>query len=354
MQEILVEYQDMFKEPIELPPLRGAEHQIQLQEGAILFKMRPYRYPYMQRKEIETMIEDMLRAAIIQPSSSPFASLVLLVKKNDGSWRLCVYYRKLNSLTVKDSYPIPLIDDLLDELGGARVFSKIDLRVGYHQIRVKQEDVHKTAFVTSTGHYEFNVMPVGLTNVHATFQSLMNEVFIKELKEFVRVFFDDILIYSPNEDVHCLHLRKVIDLLRKNFLYAKASKCSFGQNQIKYLGHIINHQGVVVDPSKIQSIKEWPLPQTVKALRGFLGLIGYYRKFVKNYGVIAKSVTALLKKGGFKWNLQAAEAFYQLKQAMTTTLVLQLPDFSNICLLRRNGATWMEFLADYTSYFLVH
>lgn len=161
IQQLLQEYQDIFKEPTALPPVRGAEHSIHLKTDSVPFTMQAYRYPYLQRKEIEKMVEEMMNLGIIQASSSPFASPVLLVKKKDGSWRFCVDYRKLNAITVKDSYPIPLIDDLLDELGKARVFSKIDLRAGYHHIRVKDEDVHKTAFVVASGHYDFKVMPFG-------------------------------------------------------------------------------------------------------------------------------------------------------------------------------------------------
>lgn len=166
----------------------------------------------------------------------------------------------------------------------------------------------------------------------------MNEVFRKELKECVLVFFDDILIHSQTEELHLSHLRQVLSILRHHMLYAKAYKCSFGKNQVEYLGHVINQHGVRVDPSKFQSVQEWPLPQTIKALRGFLGLTGYYRKFVKNYGVIAKLLTALLKKGNFKWTPEAEQTFYQLKDAMVNTPVLELPDFSKLFVLETDAS----------------
>lgn len=271
-----------------------------LKEGTQPFKQQPYRYPYVQRIEIERLVQEMLASGIIQPSKSPYSSHVLLVKNKNGTCRFCVDYRKLNSLTVKDSYPIPLVDDLLDELGGARVFCKIDLREGYHQISVSPIDIPKTAFVTASGLYEFKGMPFGLTNAPTTFQSLMNKVFKEYLREFVLVFFYDILVYSPSLDHHKQHLTMVFEKLSKHQLFAKASKCTFGQDKVEYLGHILSDQCVEADPNKLQAMAAWLIPKTVKALRGFLGLTGYYRKFIKYYGIIAKPLTDLTKKGQFK------------------------------------------------------
>lgn len=337
IKNLLEQHSEIFQEPQTLPPVKPIDHRIPLDPAAKPVCVRPYRYPQFQKTEIERLLEEMYSTGIIRDSQSPFSSPILLVKKN-GSWRFCMDYRGLNSITIKDKFPISTIDEILNELQGARYFSKLDLRSGYHQIWMWEPDIHKTAFRTHMGHYEFIVMPFGLSNAPSTFQATINKVFQPYLRKFVAVFFDDILIYSRSWEAHINHLRTVFSILKSHYFFAKFSKCIFAQESVDYLGHIVSKKGVEVDSKKIQAMVEWPIPTNVKQLREFLGLTGYYRKFVKGYAQIAFPLTELLKKNKLSWGSEAQKSFEKLKTKMTQTPVLMLPHFAKLFVVETDAS----------------
>lgn len=328
IQQVLDEFKDVFGEPTELPPRRACDHRIPLMPGAQPVNMRPYRHKPEHKTEIEAQIKEMLKAGVIQPSHSPFSSPVILVKKKDGSWRLCIDYRQLNAMTVVSKFPVPVIEELLDELHGAKWFSKLDLRAGYHQIRIAEGDEFKTAFQTHSGHFEFKVMSFGLAGGPSTFNGAMCVTLKPVNRVCVLVFFDDILVFSKTLSEHVQHVRQVLELLRKDQWLVKYSKCAFGQQRIAYLGHVVTAEGVATDPAKIKAVEQWPTPQNVKDVRRFLGLAGYYRRFVRQFGVIARPLFNLLKKGTqFVWTDNTEQSFQVLKRSLITAPVLALPDF---------------------------
>ncbi|GKA73039.1 putative reverse transcriptase domain-containing protein [Tanacetum coccineum] len=327
---IVQDFPEVFPEDLPgLPPTRQVEFQIDLVPGAAPVARAPYRLAPSEMKELSEQLKELSDKGFIRPSSSPWGAPVLFVKKKDGSFRMCIDYRELNKLTVKNRYPLPRIDDLFDQLQGSSVYSKIDLRSGYHQLRVREEDIPKTAFRTRYGHYEFQVMPFGLTNAPAVFMDLMNRVCKPYLDKFVIVFIDDILIYSKNKKEHEEHLKQILELLKKEELYAKFSKCEFWIPKVQFLGHVIDSEGIHVDPAKIESIKDWTSPKSPTEIRQFLGLAGYYRRFIEGFSKIAKPMTKLTqKKVKFEWGDKQEAAFQLLKQKLCSAPILALPEGS--------------------------
>jgi hypothetical protein len=302
------------------------KHSIPLIDEAPI-KQRAYRCPERLRDELNAQISEMLQHSIIRPSSSPWASPVLLVRKKNGKFRLCIDYRKLNAQTRKDSYPLPRISDMLEKFKGARVFTSLDLMKGYYQVEMLNEDKEKTAFVVEDGLYEFEVMPFGLTGAPNTFQRLMD--FLLQKFDFAMVYLDDIIIYSTDELNHVNHLRQVFEVIREANLKIGLDKCEIGVDQIQYLGHVISAAGLLPDPRLIEKVKECPTPKSIKDVHSFVGLASYYRRFVLNFAKIVKPLTQMLGKDEkFSWTVECQQAFDTLKERLTTAPILIYPDLN--------------------------
>ncbi|XP_055824467.1 uncharacterized protein LOC129892996 [Solanum dulcamara] len=325
---VVKEFSDVFPTDLPgIPPDRDIDFAIDLEPGTKPISIPPYRMAPVELKELKDQLQDLLSKGFIRPSVSPWGAPVLFVKKKDGTMRMCIDYRQLNKVTVKNKYPLPRIDDLFDQLQGAALFSKIDLRSGYHQLKIRASDIPKTAFRTRYGHYEFLVMSFGLTNAPAAFMELMNGVFRPYLDSFVIVFIDDILVYSKTEADHVRHLRLVFQKLREEKLYAKFSKCEFWLDSVTFLGHVVSKEGIRVDPAKIEAVRGWTRPTSPTEIRSFVGLAGYYRRFVHGFSTIAAPLTRLTQKAvDFHWSDECEASFQKLKTLLTSAPILTLPE----------------------------
>jgi hypothetical protein len=327
---VVQEYPNVFSEDLPgMLPDHDIEFIIELLPGTPPISKRPYRMPVNELEELKKQLAELQSKGFIRPSSSPWGAPVLFVEKKDGTQRMCVDYRSLNKITINNKYPHPRIKDLFDHMKRASIFLKIDLRSGYHQLKIWESDIPKTAFHTRYGLYEYTVMSFGLTNAPAYFMYLMNKVFMEYMDKFVVVFIDDILIFSKMEEEHEKHLRMVLEKLRPNQLYAKFSKCEFWLIEVTFLGHVISAGGVSVDPSKVKDVLNWMPPMNVSEIQSFLGLSGYYRQFIQDFSKIAKPMTKLLKKNeDFEWTGECQASFQELKKCLTFAPVLVLPDLT--------------------------
>ncbi|XP_020692921.1 uncharacterized protein LOC110107104 [Dendrobium catenatum] len=330
IQDILQKFQDVWPAtlPNELPPLRDLQHQIDLQPGANLPNLPHYRMSPHEHEILRGIVEELLQKQMIQPSLSLCAVPALLVPKKDGSWRMCVDSRAINKITAKYHFPVPRLEDMLDKLAGATLFSKLDLRSGYHQIRIRPGDEWKTAFKTRDGLFEWRVMPFGLCNAPATFMRLMNEILRPALGRYCVVYFDDILVFSRSLEDHRDHLTHILGILREHKLYLNITKCEFATSTVHFLGFIISSQGVHMDPQKIRAITDWPTPRSVTEVRSFVGLANFYRRFIRGFSIIIAPITECLKEKTLTWTADQERSFNTLKTALTTAPVLAIPDFN--------------------------
>jgi len=330
LENLVKEFEDVFQDrPKGLPPLRGIEHQIDFISGASLPNRPAYRTNPTEAKEIQQQVEGLIAKGWVQDSMSSCAMPVILVLKKDGSWRMCTDFRAISNITIKYRHPIPRLDDLLDELHGSQIFTKIDLKSGYNQIQIKLGDEWKTAFKTKFGLYEWLVMPFGLTNAPSTFMRLMHYVLRPFIGKCVVVYFDDILIYSLSSEDHEKHVRQVLETLRNEKLYANFVKCVFAIGHVDFLGFVVSSKGVHVDKEKVAAIRHWSTPTNVSEARSFHGLASFYRSFVKYFSTIVAPLRAIVKKNVvFKWGQDQIEAFETLKDKLTKAPILALPNFA--------------------------
>jgi hypothetical protein len=330
VKSVLNEFQDVFPEdlPDQLPPMRDIQHAIDFVPGATLPNLPHYRLNPTAHAELQRQVDALLQKGFIRESLSPCAVPALLTPKKDGTWRMCVDSRAINKITVKYRFPIPRLDDMLDMMAGATIFSKIDLKSGYHQIRVRSGDEWKTAFKTKDGLYEWMVMPFGLSNAPSTFMRVMTQVLKPFMGKFLVVYFDDILIYSKSKAQHLDHLTQVCIALRKESLYGNLKKCSFFTDRVIFLGFIVSSEGVSPDPQKVQSVVDWPQPKNIHDVRSFHGLASFYRRFIRGFSTIMSPITDCMKQGEFKWTNAATKAFTEIKKKLTEAPVMRLPDFT--------------------------
>ncbi|KAH7624275.1 putative Transposon Tf2-6 polyprotein [Nannochloris sp. 'desiccata'] len=354
IERLLSDYADLFPTSSPgLPPERGIVHEIKLKQGTAPVHRTPYRMSVAQEDELRKRLKELLDLGLIRHSKSPWASPVLFVPKKDGSLRFCVDYRGLNKVTVRDEHSLPIVEDQIRRLTGAKVFSKVDCFNGFYQIAMAAADVEKTAFTTPYGLFEFLVMPFGLNNAPATFSRLMMNIFQDYINDFVLVYMDDILIFSKDEAEHETHLKLVLDRLREKGLVAKKSKCSFFKTDIDYLGFVVSADGVKMAADKVQAVLEWPTPSNASEVRGFLGLSGFYRNFIRNYAHIVAPLNELTKKNMvYIWTPLHAKRFDELKRAVTTAPVLQVYDPTQQCVVCTDasniavGAVLMQAASD--------
>ena len=330
VEPILAEFVDPEEIPHGLPPMRDIQNQIDLIPGSVLPNKPAYRMSPKEHEELTRQVDELLNKGLIRESKSPCAVPAMLVPKKDGSWRMCVDSRTVNKITIEYRFPIPRLDDLLDQLYGASIFSKIDLRSGYHQIRMREGDEWKTAFKTRDGLYELMVMPFGLSNAPSTFMRFMNHILKPCIGNFVVVYFDDILIYSKNSMEHLEHLRQLFSILREQRLFVNLKKCDFYVDRIIFLGYVVTKDGIEMDRSKIEAITNWPTPSSIHDVRSFHGLVSFYRRFIRGFNSIMAPITECLKGDKFKWTSVAEESFKLIKKKVTEAPCLVLPDFNKV------------------------